>query len=70
MRKLIIFISIFNVLMAQGLVPGTFKMNVGEFDPSAYKGLKSNMISDIIPQEDTLVWLGTGSGLALSLIHI
>ncbi|MDD9880523.1 MAG: hypothetical protein OXR70_08330 [Candidatus Marinimicrobia bacterium] len=65
MRKLIIFISIFNVLMAQGLVPGTFKINVSEFDTSAYKGLKSNMISDIVPQEDTLVWLGTGSGLAV-----
>lgn len=55
----------FNILLAQGLVPGAFKMNAEEFDPSAYRGLKSNMISDIVPQEDSLVWLGTGSGLAV-----
>ena len=55
----------FNILSAQGLIPGAFKMNAEEFDPSAYRGLKSNMISDIVPQEDSLVWLGTGSGLAV-----
>jgi len=65
MRKFFTFIMGFNILLAQGLIPGAFKMNAEEFDPSAYRGLKSNMISDIVPQEDSLVWLGTGSGLAV-----
>ena len=65
MKRIIFLLSMINLLTAQGLIPATFKMHAKEFDTSAFKGLKSNMISDIIPQEDTLLWLGTGSGLAV-----
>ena len=65
MKKSVILIYILNIVLAQGLVPGAFKMSADDFDTSAFRGLKSNMISDIILQEDTLVWLGTGSGLAV-----
>jgi len=51
--------------LGQGLLPGVFKMSVVDFDTTAYKGLKSNMISDVVPQGDTLLWLGTGAGLAV-----
>ena len=30
-----------------------------------FDGLKSNSIGDIVQQEDTLLWLATGSGLSL-----
>jgi hypothetical protein len=40
-------------------------MSVVDFDTTAFKGLKSNSISDIVPLADTLVWLGTGAGLAV-----
>ena len=65
MKRIIFLLSMINLLTAQGLIPATFKMHAKEFDTSAFKGLKSNMISDILPQEDTLLWLGTGSGLAV-----
>ena len=65
MIKLIILFVGVNIALAQGLLPGSYKLDISDFDSSAYKGLKSNMISDIIPQEDNLVWLGTGSGLAV-----
>jgi len=66
MKRIFLFSLLMNLVFAQGLLPGVFKMSAAaEFDPSAYKGLKSNMISDIIPQADTLVWLGTGAGLAV-----
>ena len=64
MKKLIILVFCLNIVLAQTLLPGAYKLNISDFDSSAYKGLKSNMISDIILQEDKLVWLGTGSGLA------
>jgi len=66
MRRIILFPMLMNMVIAQSLLPGVFKMSaVAEFDSSAYKGLKSNMISDIVPQADTLLWLGTGAGLAV-----
>ena len=66
MRRFFLFPMLMNMVFAQGLLPGVFKMSaVAEFDSSAYKGLKSNMISDIVPQADTLLWLGTGAGLAV-----
>ena len=34
--------------LGQGLLPGVFKMSVVDFDTTAYKGLKSNMISDVV----------------------
>ena len=74
MKKSIIFLFCIKISFAQGLLPGAYKLNITDFDSSAYVGLKSNMISDILPyQEDNLVWLGTGSVLSvlrLSLIHI
>ena len=65
MRRLTICLLFIQMAAAQGLLPGAFKMSVAEFDTAAYKGLKSNMISDIVQQEDTLLWLGTGAGLAV-----
>ena len=47
------------------MLPGLFKLNRSTFDSTAYIGLKSNMISDMVPQADTLLWLATGSGLSL-----
>ncbi len=40
-------------------------MQNANFDSSAYRGLKTNIIGDIALQGDTLIWLGTGSGLAV-----
>ncbi|MBL7030740.1 MAG: hypothetical protein ISR89_06210 [Candidatus Marinimicrobia bacterium] len=54
-----------NLSFPQGLLPGTYKMSLVDFDTSAYQGLRSNSISDIVPLGDTLVWLGTGAGLAV-----
>jgi len=66
MRRIFLFPLLLNLVFAQGLLPGAFKMSAAaEFDTSAYKGLKSNMISDIVPQADTLLWMGTGAGLAV-----
>ena len=64
-RKLLIIFLFINLSFGQNLLPGLFKINRSAFDSTAYKGLKSNMISDLVPQADTLLWLGTGSGLAL-----
>ena len=65
MKRLIVLIISFKILFSQGILPGYYKLNFSDFDSSAYKGLKSNMISDIVPQEDNLVWLGSGAGLAV-----
>ena len=51
MKIIFLFSILMKLVFAQGLLPGVFKMSAAtEFDPSAYKGLKSNMISDIIPR--------------------
>ena len=47
------------------MLPRFYKMRSANFDSSAYRGLKTNIIGDIAPQGDTLLWLGTGSGLAV-----
>ena len=66
MKKSIIFLFCIKISFAQGLLPGAYKLNISDFDSTAYNGLKSNMVSDIIPYlEDNLVWLGTGSGLSV-----
>ena len=36
-----------------------------DFDSTATRGLATNIVGDILPQSDTLLWLGTGSGLAV-----
>ena len=64
-RKFTILFIFINLSIGQNMLPGLFKLNRSDFDDTAYKGLKSNMISDIVPQADSLVWLATGSGLSL-----
>ena len=59
------FLIIFSLSYSQSLIPKLYKMKDFAFDSTAYKGLKSNMVSDIVQQGDTVVWLGTGSGLAV-----
>ncbi len=59
------FLIIFSLSYPQSLIPKLYKIKDFAFDSTAYKGLKSNMVSDIVQQGDTLVWLGTGSGLAV-----
>ena len=59
------FLIIFSLSYPQSLIPKLYKMKDFAFDSTAYKGLKSNMVSDIVQQGDTVVWLGTGSGLAV-----
>ena len=65
MRKSIILILCIKISFAQGLLPAAYKLDFSNFDSTAYNGLKSNMISDIVPQQDNLVWLGSGSGLSV-----
>ena len=65
MRRLLHIILLMNLVFPQGLLPGTYKMAAIDFDTTSFKGLKSNSISDIVPLADTLVWLGTGAGLAV-----
>ena len=66
MKKLIQYILIiYGFSYSQALIPTLYKMKDFAFDTTAYKGLKSNMVSDIVQQGDTVVWLGTGSGLAV-----
>ena len=65
MRRLLHIILLMNLVFPQGLLPGTYKMAAIDFDTTSFKGLKSNSISDIVPLADTLVWIGTGAGLAV-----
>ena len=60
---LLTFISSF--VFSQGVFPKFYKINTVDFDSSAIRGLTTNVIGDILPQSDTLLWLGTGSGLAV-----
>ena len=64
-RKFTILFIFINLCFGQNMLPGLFKLNRSTFDSTAYIGLKSNMISDMVPQADTLLWLATGSGLSL-----
>jgi len=53
-------------LVAQTGVPAKFLLStVSGFDSSAYGGFKSNSISEIRLQGDSLVWVGTGAGLTV-----
>jgi hypothetical protein len=51
--------------MAQPLHPNRYSLAATGFDSSAYRGLKSSQIGEIRLQGDSLVWLGTGAGLAV-----
>ena len=59
-RKFTILFIFINLCFGQNMLPGFFKLNRSTFDSTAYIGLKSNMISDMVPQADTLLWLATG----------
>ena len=65
MKKLTIIFLSFSFILGQDMIPRKYKMRYSNFDSSAYRGLKTNIIGDIVPQTDTLLWLGTGSGLAV-----
>ena len=64
MRTLIISSFFFQFLLAQTIGPELFRINQVS-SQNALDGLRSNSIGDIIQQEDTLLWLGTGAGLSL-----
>ena len=65
MKKIITILLFSSFILGQDMLPRFYKMRSANFDSSAYRGLKTNIIGDIAPQGDTLLWLGTGSGLAV-----
>ena len=65
MKKLTAILLFSSIVLGQDMLPRLYKMRNANFDSSAYRGLKTNTIGDIVPQSDTLLWLGTGSGLAV-----
>ena len=52
-------------IICQDVFPKFYKFNRMDFDSTATRGLATNIVGDILPQSDTLLWLGTGSGLAV-----
>ena len=65
MKKFTAILLFSSIVLGQDMLPRLYKMRNANFDSSAYRGLKTNTIGDIVPQSDTLLWLGTGSGLAV-----
>jgi len=65
MKRIALILLFSSFLIGQNMFPQRYKMKSANFDSSAYRGLKTNVIGDIAPQSDTLLWLGTGSGLAV-----
>ena len=65
MKRIALILLFSSFLIGQNMFPQRYKMKSANFDSSAYRGLKTNVIGDITPQSDTLLWLGTGSGLAV-----
>ncbi|MEE3302852.1 MAG: hypothetical protein VX177_03705 [Candidatus Neomarinimicrobiota bacterium] len=65
MKKFVTILAISSLLLGQNMLPQYYKMKSINFDSSAHRGLKTNIIGDIEPQSDTLLWLGTGTGLAV-----
>ncbi|MEC7872045.1 MAG: hypothetical protein VX547_03105 [Candidatus Neomarinimicrobiota bacterium] len=65
MKKFVTILAISSLLLGQNMLPQYYKMKSINFDSSAHRGLKTNIIGDIKPQSDTLLWLGTGTGLAV-----
>lgn len=65
MKKITTILLFSSFILGQDMLPRFYKMRSANFDSSAYRGLKTNIIGDIAPQGDTLLWLGTGSGLAV-----
>ena len=65
MKRIALILLFSSFLIGQNMLPQRYKIKSANFDSSAYRGLKTNVIGDIAPQSDTLLWLGTGSGLAV-----
>ena len=65
MKKFVTILAFSSLLLGQNMLPQYYKMKSINFDSSAHRGLKTNIIGDIEPQSDTLLWLGTGTGLAV-----
>ncbi|MEE8437034.1 MAG: hypothetical protein V3S22_01725 [Candidatus Neomarinimicrobiota bacterium] len=66
LKLIIMGILLFSGLKAQPFIPAKFYLSpVSGFDSSAFAGLKSNSISEIRLQGDSLVWVGTGAGLTV-----
>ena len=65
MKRIALILLFSSFLIGQNMFPQRYKIKSANFDSSAYRGLKTNVIGDIAPQSDTLLWLGTGSGLAV-----
>ena len=65
MKKFVTILAFSSLLLGQNILPQYYKMKSINFDSSAHRGLKTNIIGDIEPQSDTLLWLGTGTGLAV-----
>jgi len=64
MRKYI-FLFLFTFLFGQSDIPNQFTLRTAQNDSSTQEGLTSNVVAEIKFQGDSLVWLGTGRGLAL-----
>ena len=65
MKRFIVFASLSILLFGQMDLPHRFALKTAIQDTTLYSGLKSNVIAEIKFQGDSLVWLGTGRGLAL-----
>ena len=67
MRFFLYYIVFYSSLaLSQSALPTSFKMQSKSLeDPLLTKGLKSNAIGDIALQGDSMVWIGTGSGIAV-----
>ena len=64
MKILYFWLIFFQISFSQVNSPEIFRMR-NLISQNQFDGLKSNSIGDIIQQEDTLLWLATGSGLSL-----
>ena len=64
MKKLFFWLIFFQISYSQVNSPEIFRMR-NLISQNQFDGLKSNSIGDIAQQEDTLLWLATGSGLSL-----
>ena len=64
MKILFFWLIFFQISYSQVNSPEIFRMR-NLISQNQFDGLKSNSIGDIVQQEDTLLWLATGSGLSL-----
>ena len=64
MKILFFWLIFFQISYSQVNSPEIFRMR-NLISQNQFDGLKSNSIGDIVQQEDTLLWLATGSGFSL-----